>query len=157
LPAVVEAGTILEKLVIRRPRRLTTHQEEAEMATELALVVRRLFDDLDSLNFEAVRGYFTTDAQAVEEIARRWMRDSGESADYFAHLKPILSDVKSQLHDVHEVTWGDTGLVTLWLEQTYVLEGEAQQVSAPTTIVLRREHGTWKIALAHSVPMPPEP
>jgi ketosteroid isomerase-like protein len=127
------------------------------MATELALVVRRLFDDLDSLNFEGVRGYFTTDAQAVEEIERRWMRDSGEIANYFAQLKPILSDVKSQLHDVHEVTWGDTGLVTLWLEQTYVLDGQAQQVSAPTTIVLRREHGAWKIALAHSVPMPPEP
>jgi ketosteroid isomerase-like protein len=126
------------------------------MATELALVVRRLFDDFDRLNFEAVRGYLTTDAQAVEEISRRWMRDSGEIANYFAQLKPILSDVKSQLHDVHEITWGDTGLVTLWLEQTYVLEGQAQQVSAPTTIVLRRDHGTWKIALTHSVPMPPE-
>ena len=126
------------------------------MATELALVVRRLFDDLDSLDFEAVRGYLTTDAQAVEEISRRWMRDSGEIADYFAHLKPILSDVKSQLNDVHEVTWGDTGLVTLWLEQSYVLEGQAQQVSAPTTMVLRREHGNWKIALIHSVPLPPE-
>jgi ketosteroid isomerase-like protein len=126
------------------------------MATELALVVRRLFDDLDRLDFEAVCAYFTTDAQAVEEISRRWMRDSGEIADYFARLKPILSDVKSQLHDVHEVTWGNTGLVTLWLEQSYVLEGQLQQVSAPTTMVLRREHGDWKIALTHSVPMPPD-
>jgi hypothetical protein len=41
------------------------------MATEPALVVRRLFDDLDRLDFEAVRGYLTTDAQAVEEISRR--------------------------------------------------------------------------------------
>ena len=126
------------------------------MATELALVVRRLFDDLDRQDFEAVRGYFTTDAQAVEEISRRWMRDSDEIADYFTRLTPILSDVKSQLHDVHEVTWADTGLVTLWLEQSYVLEGQLQKVSAPTTIVLRREHGNWKIALAHSVPMPPD-
>jgi ketosteroid isomerase-like protein len=126
------------------------------MDTELALVVRRLIDDFDSLDFEAVRGYLTTDAQAVEEISRRWMRDSGEIADYFAQLKPILSDVRSRLNDVHEVTWGDTGLVTLWLEQSYVLDGQAQQVSAPTTMVLRREHGNWKIALIHSVPLPPE-
>ncbi len=126
------------------------------MAAELEPVVRRLFDDFDSLNFDAVRGYITSDAQGVDEISRRWMRGRDEIAGYFAQLGPMLERVDSHLNDVHEVTWGDTGLVTFWLEQSYVLDGQPQQVSAPTTMLLRRENREWKIALIHSVPLPAE-
>jgi ketosteroid isomerase-like protein len=53
-----------------------------------------------------------------------------------------------------EVAWDDTGIVTGWLEQDYVLEGKPDHVSAPTTFVLHREDGEWKVALVHSVPLP---
>jgi len=126
------------------------------MTTDLAPVVQRLFDDFDSLNFGAIRTHLATDAQGVDEISRRWMRDMDEIAEYFNQLQPILSDVKSHLGDIHEVTWGDAGIVTFWLEQSYALDGKAQHVSAPTTVVLRREGGEWKIALIHSIPLPAE-
>jgi ketosteroid isomerase-like protein len=129
---------------------------EVSMAAELEPVVRRLFADFDRLDFDAIGEYLATGAQGVDEISRRWLRETDEIAVYFAALKPMLADVKSSLGDIHEVVWADTGLVTFWLEQSYLLDGNAQQVSAPTTIVFRREDGNWRIALIHSVPLPAE-
>jgi ketosteroid isomerase-like protein len=124
------------------------------MATELAGIVRELFDDLDHQDFDAVVDRTAPDVQTVEEITRRWMRSRDEVRDYFAQLKPIMSDIKSQLTDIHEISWGDTGLVTCWLEQRYVLDGEVQHISAPTTMMFRREDGNWKAVLMHSIPLP---
>ena len=120
------------------------------MATELSDIVRKLFDDLDRIDVDAVVERTAADVQAVEEIARQWMRSRDELSDYFAQLKQSVSDIKSQLADIHEITWGDAGLVTCWLEQSYVLDGEAQHVSAPTTFVFRREDGAWKVVLARN-------
>jgi ketosteroid isomerase-like protein len=126
------------------------------MAAELEPVARRLFDEVDNLNFNALRGYITTDAQGVDEISRRWLRGMDELAGYFEQIGPTLSELKSELTDFHEFAWGDAGLVTFWLEQSYVLNGQAHHVSAPTTLVLRREDGNWKVALIHTVPLPAE-
>jgi ketosteroid isomerase-like protein len=57
------------------------------------------------------------------------------------------------LRDVTEYVWDDTGLLTCWFEQRYILDGAEQQISAPTTIVFRRTAGEWKLALFHSVPL----
>jgi ketosteroid isomerase-like protein len=65
-----------------------------------------------------------------------------------------VSDVKTELRDVHERTWGGAGVLTCWIEQTYTLDGKPGGVSAPTTVVFRREAGGWKLALFHSVPLP---
>jgi ketosteroid isomerase-like protein len=124
------------------------------MATELTGIVKELFNDLDRADFDAIVDRAATEVQTVEEITRRWMRNCDELTDYFAQLGPLASDFKSQLSDVHEVSWGDTGLVTCWLEQSYVLAGEEHYVSAPTTFVFRREGGDWKVVLMHSVPLP---
>lgn len=133
---------------------VVNHDKGTSMATELADIVRKLFGDFDRLDFDAVVERAATDVQTVEEITRRWMRTSDELRDYFAQLKPILSDIKSQLTDIHEISWGDTGLVTCWLEQSYLLDGEVQHVSAPTSMMFRRENGTWKAVLIHSIPLP---
>jgi len=130
--------------------------EEFTMATEIELVVRELFASFDKMDFEAIRGQVTADAQGVDEISRRWLRSKDEIATYFAGLGQVVSEVKSDLKELHEVTWADSAVVTLWLEQSYLLDGQAQQVSAPTTIVLRREDGAWRILLIHSIPLPPE-
>ncbi len=126
------------------------------MTAEIELVVRRLFDNFDSLDFDAIREATTSDALGVDEISRRWLRSQDEIAKYFVDLGQVVSQVKSELNDLHVVTWGDTALVTLWLEQSYVLEGQPQKVSAPTTVALRRQGDSWKIALIHSIPLPPE-
>lgn len=126
------------------------------MSMEIELVVRQLFEGFDSLDFDAIRGQLTHDAQGVDEIARRWLRGSDDIAKYFVELGSALSEVRSELKDFHAVTSRDSALATLWLEQNYVLNGQAQHVSAPTTIALRREGGSWKVALIHSIPLPAE-
>jgi ketosteroid isomerase-like protein len=99
----------------------------------------------------------TEDAQGVDEISRRWLRGRGELDSYLRQLKGAVSDVRAELRDAEERVWGDTGILTCWLDQDYTMDGNAQHVSAPTTIVFRRERGEWKLALFHSIPLPDQP
>jgi ketosteroid isomerase-like protein len=124
------------------------------MIGELQQVVRNLFDLFDKQDFSTVQEMFAKDAQGIDEISREWMRSSTELRDYIAQLGSMLSNIHSRVDDLTEVQWGDTGVVTCWLEQDYVLDGKPDHVSAPTTIVLRREDGDWKVVLVHSVPLP---
>jgi ketosteroid isomerase-like protein len=71
-------------------------------------------------------------------------------------MMSMIKDVHSEVSDVHETVWDDTGVATFWLEQDYTLEGEQQHISAPTTVVLRRHDGEWKLVLFHSLPLPEE-
>jgi ketosteroid isomerase-like protein len=126
------------------------------MAGELEQAVREVFANFDRLDLDYINEMTTTDAQGIDEISRQWMRTGDEITAYIGKLKPMLSDVHSELSDVREVTWGDAGIVTCWLEQSYTVDGERAHVSAPTTFVFRREDGAWRIALLHSIPLPPE-
>ena len=71
-------------------------------------------------------------------------------------MRPPLRTSSRAWSDVQSVTWGDAGVVTCWLEQTYNLEGRTDSISAPTTFVFRREGEQWRVALMHSVPMAEE-
>jgi len=133
-----------------------SHGKEKSVSTELERIVRKLFDDLDQTNYDGIVERSATDVQAVEEIRRRWMRSRDELEDYFAQFESVMSGANSELSDIHETSWEDTGLVTFWLEQSYLLDGEEQHVSAPTSMLFRREGGDWKLVLAHSVPVTPE-
>jgi ketosteroid isomerase-like protein len=124
------------------------------MAGELEGTVQTLMEALDRMDIEALEKKIADDAESVDEISRRWLRSKGEITGYFRQLEGAVSNVRSQLRDVHEYTWGDAGVVTCWLDQDYTMEGAGQHVSAPTTFVLRREDGEWRIALVHSVPLP---
>ena len=124
------------------------------MAGELEAVIRGMFDGLDRNDLEAMTKDFADDAQGVDEISRHWMRGRDELNAYVGGLLTMVEDVSSELHDVRETTLDGTGILTCWLEQDYTLEGDKQHVSAPTTVVLRREDGAWKIALFHSLPLP---
>jgi uncharacterized protein (TIGR02246 family) len=124
------------------------------MSGELERPVRDLFEALDRMDVEGMEKTIAKDAQSVDEISRRWLRSKDEIGGYLRQLAGAVSDVRSELRDVHEQAWGDAGVVTCWLEQDYTIEGADQHVSAPTTFVLRREDGDWRIALFHSVPLP---
>jgi hypothetical protein len=65
----------------------------------------------------------------------------------------MVADVRSQVSDLSATAWGDVGLVTLQLDQTYTANAEVQEVSAPTSLIYRRQGDTWKLALVHSVPI----
>jgi uncharacterized protein (TIGR02246 family) len=126
------------------------------MAGELENVAHQFVEALDAMDVERMMRGAADDAQGVDEIARRWIRGRDEIGAHMGHLMTAVSDVRTEIRDVEERIWGDTGLLTCWLEQDYVLEGSAQHVSAPTTLVLRRVDGDWKLALFHSVPLPEE-
>lgn len=124
--------------------------------TSLQQTVRRLLERLDAMDLEGLGGMVDDEVQGVDEIARKWMRGRPAIEEYFSQLKDTVSDVRSRMGDVQEDAWGDAGLVTFVLDQTYTLDRHQQTISAPTSIVFRRRGSDWKIVLIHTVPLPEE-
>ena len=124
------------------------------MAGELEAVIRQMFDALEKKDAATIMQLSTDDTQGVDEISRHWMRGRDELGAYIGQLMAMVNEVHSELRDVRETMWGDTGIATFWLEQDYTLEGRRQHVSAPTSVVLRREDDGWRMVLFHSVPLP---
>jgi len=128
----------------------------AKAETSLQQTVSRLLERLDAMDLEGLVGMVDDEVQGVDEIARTWMRGRPAIERYFSQLKDTVSDVRSRMSDVQEDVWGDSGLVTFVLDQTYTLDGQQQTISAPTSIVFRRRGSDWKIVLIHTVPLPEE-
>jgi ketosteroid isomerase-like protein len=125
------------------------------MSGDLETVVRDLMSTMDRKDWAGMASKFTSDAQGVDELSRKWMRGSQQIDAYFTEFGPMMSDIRSDLSDVHESQFGDSGVVTLWMEQDYKLNGEQQHFSGPMTIVLRRQGSDWRVSLIHAVPLPP--
>ena len=110
--------------------------------------VEELFAAFDRSDFATAQKVFGADAQAVDDISRRWLRTQEEIGRYFQQL--ASANTAAALG----VTRRDTGFVTCWLEQDYVLDIQPQHIPAPTTIVLRRLGDGWRRVLTHSIPLP---
>ena len=123
------------------------------MSGELENVVRGFFAAVDALDVDRILNAMAADPQSVDEISRRWLRGN-EVNDYLREMARSVTDVQTQVRDPEERNWGDVGAVTCWIEQDYTHNGKRVHCSAPTTIVLRREDGAWKLALFHSLPLP---
>ncbi len=121
---------------------------------ELEAVVHKLFAAIDERDAEAALRLGADDMQGIDELSRQWMRGVDEVAEYVRDLVTQVDDVRSEIHDVHESVWGDVGLVTFWLEQDYTLDAERHHISAPSSVVLRRDDGEWRMVLFHSIPLP---
>jgi ketosteroid isomerase-like protein len=124
------------------------------MSGQLEQVVSDFLAALDSLDVDAMLQGLTDDAQGVDEISRRWIRGKADLSAYIRQLASSVSSVRTEATDVSESVFGDVGVVTCSLDQTYTLEGQERSVSAPTTLVFRNEDGDWKLSLFHSVPLP---
>ena len=122
--------------------------------TSLQQRVDRLLGLLDAMDVDSLMAMVSDDVQSVDEISRGWSRGREAVESYLSQLKGSVSDVRSRMSDRHEVVWGDVGLVTFVLDQTYTMDGQQQSISAPTSILFRREQADWKIALIHTVPIP---
>lgn len=125
-----------------------------QTASSLEQVARRVFELLDEMDLESISNLLADDAQGIDEISRKWMRGREALDAYFDQLKGTVSDVRSELSDLHAVEWGDVGLMTCVLNQSYTMDGEQESVSAPTSMVFRRQDDEWRIALIHTVPFP---
>jgi ketosteroid isomerase-like protein len=124
--------------------------------SELESGARDLFDALDRKDFERLVGMTTDDAQSVDEISRGWLRGRAAMESYLKSLGEQVSNIRSTLSDLNAVELGDVGIVTLVLDQEYDMGGQHTAIRAPTSLVFRRAHGSWQLALLHSVPLPEE-
>ena len=124
------------------------------MAGVLETAARQFTASLDALDVDAMVGVLADDVEGVEEISRQWLRGRDAVAGYMRELATQVSDIHSALRDVNERVWGEVGVVTCWLDQTYTYGGEILRISAPTTLLFRSDAGQWKLALFHSVPLP---
>lgn len=131
-------------------------ERSAEAAGSPAEAMRAFMAAFDRGDFDTVRASMVDDAQGIDEISRAWLRGSDAVNGYFDTIAGAVSDIRSEISDVHEQVFGDTAVVTCWIEQDYTLEGRPQHISSPVTAVMRREENEWKAALMHAVPMPPE-
>jgi len=123
------------------------------MGGELEAVANEVIRALDARDRERLFANTDTDVQGVDEITRRWLRGRDELEAHFGQIIERVTDVHTSLRDIAEHVWEDTGLLTCWFEQRYMLDGTPQAISAPTTMVFRRLAGQWKLALFHSVPL----
>ena len=124
------------------------------MPDELRNVATDFFAALDALDADRMKEMLTGDVQSVDEISRRWLRGRGDVDNYLREVITAVSEVGTQLRDAEERIWGETGVLTCWIDQDYTMNGTPQHISAPTTLILRREGGAWKLVLWHSIPLP---
>ena len=122
------------------------------MSGELEKRVREAMRKIDAKDWDGLSQMATEDMRGVDEVTRKWTL--GKKAIIDGLREAPIEDIRSDLRDVNEVTWGDAGLVTCWIEQDYRLEGKPIHVSAPTTFLFRRMGSDWRVALFHSVPLP---
>jgi len=128
--------------------------EAAEAPTESPSgVVRALLRDFDRLDIPAVRARMADDVRGIDEISRAWIRDRAGMEAYFAGLEGSVTDIATTVFDLDERVWGDTAVVTGWMEQDYQLQGKPVHISSPMTVALRRDGASWKVALVHAVPL----
>jgi ketosteroid isomerase-like protein len=128
-----------------------------DTATSLEQRAHQLFELVDNMDTAAMTAMLTDDAQGVDEISRGWLRGRPALESYFAQLEEMVDEVRSQVRDVHVTEWADAGVVTCIVDQTYTMDGQRQDISAPTSMTFRREGDDWKVVLFHSVPLPDQP
>jgi ketosteroid isomerase-like protein len=123
------------------------------IATSLEQLAHRLFELIDAMDVAGMTAMMTDDVQGVDEVSRGWLRGHAAVEDYFERMRGLIDDLHSDLREVRAAEWGDAAVVTCVLDQTYMLDGHHQRITAPTSVTFRREHGEWKVALLHSVPI----
>src|SRR6202012_188187 len=99
-----------------------------ETQTSLQQTVSRLLEFLDGMNLGPLIEMVDDEVQGIDEITRGGVRGRPAMERYLSQLKDTVSDLHSEMGDVQENAWGDTGLVTFTLAQTYTLDGELQTI-----------------------------
>jgi ketosteroid isomerase-like protein len=124
-----------------------------QTATSLEQLAYRLFELIDAMDVAGMTAMMTDDVQGVDELSRGWLRGHAAVEDYFERMRGLIDGLRSQLRDVRGSEWGNAAVVTGVVDQTYMLDGRHQRITAPTSMTFRREQGEWKLAVLHSVPI----
>jgi len=124
------------------------------VTAQLQPVIEEFFAALDELDLDRLVPMFADDVEEIDEVSRRWLRGKSEVMPHFTAFVAGAANVKSVISNVHERAWGDVGVVTCSLDQVYTVDGGDASISAPTTFLLERQNGEWRIGLFHSYPLP---
>ncbi len=110
----------------------------------------------DAKDVGYLRSIVADDIVFVDEIARDWLRGRDAFETYLRENLPRVEDMHSVVegHELHR--WGDVEIETFMLRQHYVFDGVAYDIEAPTTEVWRLDGDAWRLALIHSIPLPPK-
>ncbi len=123
----------------------------SELAPEKSVI--DLFAALDRLDVAAVGELLADDASMVDEITKKWMRGKDTVLASLTPTFAAMQSIRSTLSDLHTYEAVESATVTCVLDQTYVLDGTSTTITSPTTCVLRRVGGTWRMVVMHSVPL----
>lgn len=121
------------------------------MSGELSRVAAELLASFDSFDFDAVLERTADDAQVVDDLSRHWVRGRAAIGAHMQKIADSTDNLRTELTEVEETIWGDVGVLTCQLEQTFEAEGQEGHGSGPATAIYRREGGEWKLALFHIV------
>ena len=68
---------------------------------------------------------------------------------------PRITEIHSRIDEVDVCRWGDVEVETFVPSQGYIYDGTRYEIEAPTTMIWCREGEPWRLALEHSIPLPP--
>ena len=123
--------------------------------TTIAMAAARQFTtSIDAHDVDAMVSMLADDVEGVEEISRQWLHGRDTVAEYIRELPIRIRNLRTELGDVNERVWGDIGVVTCWLDQTYTYEDTPARISRslqPSSS--DPDAGEWKVVL-HSAPLP---
>lgn len=123
------------------------------MTHELEQKVRDSFIALDSMNMDSFYNQLADDVEMVDEITQKWNRGKSIVVESLSAIQGAVTDIKSEVSDFSIIEAGDVVIVTCTLNQSYVYEGQAVSIVAPTTNVFRKDtDGEWKYVLLHTLP-----
>jgi ketosteroid isomerase-like protein len=123
---------------------------------EVEDVVRGAYEAMETMDTDHVRALLADDMQAVDGLMRTWRRGLGEIGAHLGALESSLERWGSDISDMEVRDYGDTAVVTYTVAEKYSFQGTRYEDLAPSSMVLRRIDGNWKIVLFQSVPLPPE-
>jgi hypothetical protein len=124
-----------------------------QTAVPLEQMPQRVFELIDNVNVDQLKNLIADDCEAVDEISSSWRRGRAAVEAYFDQAFSVVSNIHTDVRDVAAREWAETGVVTCVIEQTYVVDGRTERITAPTTFVLRRDDGDWRLNLIHTVPL----
>ncbi len=124
--------------------------------TDIESFVHDIYEAMEALDVPRVRTMLDTEQiQAVDAVMKTWKRGLGEIGAHLSTLEDNVSDESSVISDMDVREWGDVAVVTYSVEQWYTFAGVRHHEVSPSTMILRRIDGDWKLALFQSVPIDP--
>ena len=123
-----------------------------EMAS-LEGTLRVLFKAVDRKDFSVVLKMTDKNAEAIDEITKKWIRGKPAFKRYVSRLGPEISDIKSRIRALHTRQVGNMGIATFMLQQSYMLSGKRYDLNLASSFVFIKRGTDWRMTLFHQTPL----